>query len=220
MSVMALEAADIIGASETSAATTAASRTAPVYAKGPSVKTPSVKGPSANPSKPRSTPKGRKSASILPQTKGKKSSPPASTKGWNGVVLAEFIISVIIVGASPFLIPRSNATKTAEKVSIEAGTVTLSPIFFAADDLVRLSAVSLVFFILALMANGEKSSKFAAAFGGLVTMGLLLNAARSNKSVFTTLKDIFNKKRTDNVTQSDVVGPTRNTPPGDVKGPQ
>lgn len=84
---------------------------------------------------------------------------------WHRVVLAEFAATVLIVGASPILTVRnaSQGAAAGEAVSL-------------AGPLVRLTAVCLLFFVLALMAGGRKAGKVAAAFGALVLLGALLNA--------------------------------------------
>lgn len=84
-------------------------------------------------------------------------------------VIAEFIACVILTGATPLL----STPKDAQGNDVAAG----SDILFGADALVRLSALSAVFFILGLLANHEKSGKFAAAFGGLITTALLINTS-------------------------------------------
>jgi hypothetical protein len=86
---------------------------------------------------------------------------------YHRIVLAEFAACVILVGASPVLTPRTKQSGTAEIVDATASL---------AAPLVRLTAVCVVFFVLALMATGPRSGKAAAAFGGLVLLGTLLNA--------------------------------------------
>jgi hypothetical protein len=56
-----------------------------------------------------------------------------------------------------------------------------------AGILVRMTAASILFFALALMANGPRAGRIAAAFGGLVTLGTALNAA----PVWTALGRVF-----------------------------
>lgn len=53
--------------------------------------------------------------------------------------------------------------------------------------MVRLSAVTLLFFALALLSTGEQLGRLAAAFGALVTLGVGLNASNEWK----TLAGIF-----------------------------
>jgi hypothetical protein len=56
-----------------------------------------------------------------------------------------------------------------------------------AGILVRMTAASILFFVLALMANGPRAGRIAAAFGGLVTVGTALNAG----PVWTGLARVF-----------------------------
>jgi uncharacterized membrane protein YgcG len=93
-------------------------------------------------------------------------------------VLAEFVLTIILIGASPILTPRKGDSGSPQKEA--------SAISFAAP-VVRLTAACIVFFALALAANGEKSGKIAAAFGGLIVLGTLLNAT----DMFKALAQVF-----------------------------
>jgi hypothetical protein len=75
-------------------------------------------------------------------------------------VVAEYLLCIVLIGASPVL------TRTPG----DGGRL------YVANDFVRLSAVSLLFFVLALMSTGRSASRAAAAFGALVTLGTLYNA--------------------------------------------
>lgn len=99
--------------------------------------------------------------------------PSGSGSTYRRIILAEFAACVVLVGASPFLKPRSSTETPAEA----AAALALSA------PMVRLTAVCLTFFILALLANGPRSGKIAAAFGGLVTVGTLVNATDSAKGL-------------------------------------
>jgi hypothetical protein len=90
------------------------------------------------------------------------------SRTYHRIVLAEFLATVLVIGASPLVVP---AKQTAEG-DIAAAIATVS----LAGPLVRLTAVCVIFFILALMASGEKSGKVAAAFGGLILAGAVINA--------------------------------------------
>lgn len=89
--------------------------------------------------------------------------PPNLLSGGGGgahrLVIAEFALCVILIGADPVLTRKPASSH-----------------LYLANDFVRLTAVCGLFFILALMSNTEKMSKVAAAFGGLVTLGILYNA--------------------------------------------
>jgi preprotein translocase subunit SecG len=94
-----------------------------------------------------------------------------SGRTYHRIVLAEFMVCVVLVGMSPVLTARgSGAGAAAQDAGNAAAELSL------AAPLVRLTAVCIVFFVLALMATGNQAGKVAAAFGGLVVLGTLLNA--------------------------------------------
>lgn len=105
--------------------------------------------------------------------------PSLPSKTYHRIVLAEFAVCVVLIGVQPLLLPR--------KQSAEGDTEAIAETVTLAGPLVRLTAVCIVFFVLALMAGGERTGKVAAAFGGLITVGTLLNAA----DLFTTLGKMF-----------------------------
>jgi hypothetical protein len=84
------------------------------------------------------------------------------------------LIGTAIIGP----VGEGDSTPTAEQVAKSSA---------GAGILVRMTAASLLFFVLALMANGPRAGKIAAAFGGLVTLGTALNAG----PVWTALGRIF-----------------------------
>jgi hypothetical protein len=83
-------------------------------------------------------------------------------------VMAEFIGCVVLTGMTPLL---------DEPKDVEGQGITTQAALFGADALLRLTALCVVFFILALLSNHEKSGKFAASFGGLITAGILVNTS-------------------------------------------
>jgi hypothetical protein len=108
--------------------------------------------------------------------------------GWGGgpsggahkLVLAEYLAVMMILIATEILGPLGEGDKLpspqdAAKSSVGAGI------------LVRMTAASVLFFVLALMANGPRAGRIAAAFGGLVTVGTALNAG----PVWTGLARVF-----------------------------
>jgi len=106
---------------------------------------------------------------------------PAKT--YHRIVLAEFAACVLMIGATPILAPKT----TSRKGHIEVDTgVTL------AGPLVRLTATCVVFFVLALMASGQRAGKVAAAFGALVTLGVAMNSI----DALTALAKVFNNGKT------------------------
>ncbi len=115
------------------------------------------------------------------------------------IILAEFAACVLLVGASPFLKPRSKDQTAAEV----AAQLTL------AQPMARLTAVCITFFILALLSNGPRSGRIAAAFGGLVTVGTLVNAT----DVATGLTMMFGPS-----TQTPATAPSPGAVAGQVPG--
>lgn len=101
---------------------------------------------------------------------------------YHRLVIAEFIATIIIIGASPFLVPRTSQSSDAEseaKAAVRAVTL--------GGPLIRLTAACIVFFVLALLSTGPKTGKIAAAFGALVMLGALINAT----DMWTALGQMF-----------------------------
>lgn len=128
-------------------------------------------------------------------------------KTYHRIVLAEFAACVILVGASPILTPRTK--KKGDQTVVDA-SVTL------AGPMLRLTAVCIVFFVLALMASGERTGKIAAAFGGLIVLGTLLNAT----DMVTLMGKVFKGSSSSTGTLHDIKptnppdGTLTDTPPG------
>lgn len=121
------------------------------------------------------------------QSAGGPSGPTINIGGGNTYhrwVMAEFIGCVILTGMTPLLTQPRDAEGNPVDLDAKAA-------LFGADALVRLSALCFVFLILALLANHEKSGKFAAAFGGLITAALLVN---TSPALWTKIGDIFGGK--------------------------
>lgn len=85
------------------------------------------------------------------------------------MVIAEFILCVILIGMSPILTRPPGS----------------SGHLYVANDFLRLTGVCLLFFILALLSNQPTSARFAAAFGGLVTLGAVVNANKAILAIAT-----------------------------------
>lgn len=83
---------------------------------------------------------------------------PKST--YHRYVLAEFIACLAMIAGGMILVPAQGG-----------GTAGRS----FAKQLVQLTALCVVFFMLALAGSGPKTGKVAAAFGGLVTLGVAWN---------------------------------------------
>lgn len=74
-------------------------------------------------------------------------------KAYQRFLLAEFLACVLMICSAMILVPAPR------------------PVSYA-RQLVQLTAVCLVFFILALAGGGQKTGKVSAAFGGLVTLAV------------------------------------------------
>lgn len=175
MAILATEAvpiaAEALGGGEAAAASGGAGRA--VGSQAAKVRQP--KAPSAaggKPTQPRGGQGGKggkKGGGALPGFKAPKGLTGGSTA--HKLVVAEFILVVFLIGFTPLLSRKSKDGKH----------------LYVANDFVRLTAACLLFFILALLANGKQSAKFAAAFGGLVALGTLFNA----NTGFQALAKIF-----------------------------
>jgi hypothetical protein len=101
---------------------------------------------------------------------------------YHRIVIAEFIATVLIIFAAPILVPRDSNSDTPEKEAAAAvRSISLSA------PLIRLTAACLVFFVLALLANGRETGRISAALGLLVVLGALLNAS----DTLTALGQLF-----------------------------
>lgn len=83
----------------------------------------------------------------------------AGGTGAHKLVVAEFILVIILIGISPIMTRKPSGGH-----------------LYLANDFVRLTAACLLFFVLGLASNNPRSSRFAAAFGGLVTLGVMFNS--------------------------------------------
>jgi hypothetical protein len=98
---------------------------------------------------------------------------------YHRIVMAEYIGCMVLLAAAPLV---------GEPKDKDGNDLSTGVALFGADALIRMTAVSLVFLILALMANHEKPGKFASAFGGLILVGLLVN---TDASFWTKLGSFF-----------------------------
>lgn len=108
---------------------------------------------------------GYKAADIAAQPVGEKEFSLGKTPPQR-LIVTEFIACVLMIGMTPLVMRKPANGK-----------------LYVANDFVRLTAVSLLFFVLALSAAGKRSGPVAAAFGGLVTLGVMFNAAGSIKAI-------------------------------------
>jgi len=144
---------------------TAPVRASPAAAAGPGS---TATGSSPGPSRP-GLPGSGSGRSVIPS---------GGPKSYHRIVMAEFVLTVILIGLSPVLTPRKGNSAAPQDVA--------AAVSFAAP-LVRLTAACIVFFALALASTGERSGKLAAAFGGLIVLGTLLNAT----DMFTAIGQAF-----------------------------
>lgn len=97
--------------------------------------------------------------------------PGKSHSGSHNLLIAEFLLCAVIIFIDPIL------TRKPDNGHI-----------YRPNEFVRLSACFLLFFTLALVGTTKQGSRFASAFGALVTLGVLYNASDSLKvigSIFT-----------------------------------
>lgn len=137
-------------------------------------------GPSSpGASTPRSTP--RKTAASSPSLFGRakrgaeggaKTLVTGGNRRYSLVIAVEWLVCVVLIALS----------------GAGVGSDQDAPAFSdPAIALVRLTAVSLLFFLLALLSAGERIGKLAAAFGGLVTLGVAFNAVGE----WTAIANVF-----------------------------
>jgi hypothetical protein len=108
------------------------------------------------------------------QDYGKKQAVRLSSGAWHRIVIAEFIATVAIIVAVPFLVPRDDTSAgPGEEAAAAVRSLSLS------RPLVRLTAVCILFFLLALSANGARSGRVAAAGGALIMLGTFYNATEA-----------------------------------------
>lgn len=100
-------------------------------------------------------------------TPGRQVTVAAPTRTYHRIILVEFLGCVILVTAAPILNPKTSGKGA--QLAVDTSVSFAGP-------LVRLTAVCVVFFVLALMGNGQRTGKIAAAFGGLVLLGCVLTA--------------------------------------------
>lgn len=109
----------------------------------------------------------REGAGKLGKSKGSSPFSPfgakGATKATQRFLIAEYITCFVLIAVTPIVARKPHGT---EKNAL-----------YVANDFVRLSAVSLLFFILALLSSGPRSGRIASAFGALVTLGVVYNSA-------------------------------------------
>jgi hypothetical protein len=127
---------------------------------------------------------GVRASQDRPITLGDRSGLAPDGTSWHTVILAEYLAVMLILFASEILGPVGAGTSTPTGAeAATAQTKTFSGI------LVRMTAASLFFFVLALAGQG-RAGKVSAALGGLVTLGAVLNAG----PVWTGIGRVFGPK--------------------------
>lgn len=115
--------------------------------------------------------------------------PVSAPAGYTRWILAEFVVCTLVVASHPFLAPRKGQDTSPATKSL-------------AMPVVRLTAVCLIYFVLALMANGPRAGRIAAAFGGLVMVGTIMNATDSMATITAMMKR-SDKKAKEAVTEEE-----------------
>ncbi len=78
------------------------------------------------------------------------------------IISVEYLACMFLVVGSAGLVPGESTGETAAAPAVA---------------LARMTALSGVFFVLALASAGQRAGRLAAAFGGLITVSVLLNAS-------------------------------------------
>lgn len=92
---------------------------------------------------------------------------PGTSGGARKAIVAEYALCILLIGTTPIIMRKPGKDGH----------------LYVPNDIVRLSAVSLLFFALALISNTPRAAKAAAAFGALVTLGTLYNSAGSIRMI-------------------------------------
>ena len=119
--------------------------------------------PASSPAGP-AGPAGQAGAPGMPGMPGRRAA-PAPAPVYHRIIIAEFAVAVLLAGASPILRPGGPIGRAKDSTALSL-----------AGPVIRLTAVCVVFFILSLAGTGERSGKIAAAFGGLVVLGMVFNS--------------------------------------------
>ena len=89
-------------------------------------------------------------------------------RNYQGVILAEFLVAVVVVAFLPLASGPPADGKT-------------GPSPYRVTDMTQLVAIGAVYFILALFSSGERSGRIVAWFGGLLTIGILIAKVSSGQ---------------------------------------
>lgn len=185
MTVLAAEAAG--GAASAEAGTAAAAgrtATASSSAAPRAASTPGARGKPGptGPAGPQGS--GSKRQSQGSKSKGKSGSqggikPKTGGKGFGGnaqpAILVEFVLAILLTAFTPFATSKNPQG--------------LSP--YTGSDILKLGALTLVYFILSLTsALGKNGAKFSAMFGLLILLGVGLNEAANLAAAFNLLAGV------------------------------
>ena len=91
---------------------------------------------------------------------------PTGDRQYQGVILAEFLVAVLIVGVAP--LARGKAAQDSSS----------GPSPYGPDDIKQLAAIGVTYFVLALLSSG-KHGRMAAWFGGLILVAIGLSETTS-----------------------------------------
>ena len=89
-------------------------------------------------------------------------------RNYQGVILAEFLVAVLVVAFLPLASGRPADDKG-------------GPSPYRVNDMIQLVAIGAVYFVLALFSSGERSGRVVAWFGGLLTIGILIAKTSSGQ---------------------------------------
>lgn len=142
----------------------------------------------ATPSPARGTATGRQASGSQRQSQGSKSKgigqgggpkPKTGGKGIGGnaqpAILVEFVLAILLTAFTPFATSKNPQG--------------LSP--YTGSDILKLGALTLVYFILSLTsALGKNGAKFSAMFGLLILLGVGLNEAANLAAAFNLLAGV------------------------------
>lgn len=173
MSVIATELGITAGTAEGAGAGAAAGRTVspvsrraaagpptrPLPAPRPSRPAPRAGRPPTSPASTRPRPRQR---SLLDEGRRRAPTTRIHRTNYQPVILAEFVAAVLLVAISP--------------IGSKKNPKGLSP--YAGQDMIKIGAVTAVYFVLALISStGQEPGRWAAWFGGLILLAVGVNEA-------------------------------------------
>lgn len=184
MTVIAAEAAGGAASAEAGTAASAgraatASRSAPRATSSPAAR--GKPGP-AGPAGPKGSSSKRQSQGTKDKIAGQVKSSSKEGGGGKGIggnaqpaILVEFVLAILLTAFTPFATSKNPQG--------------LSP--YTGSDILKLGALTVVYFILALTSSlGKNGAKFSAMFGLLILLGVGLNEAANLAAAFNLLAGV------------------------------